>query len=91
MRELSSQDKGRYMADFSMLAVTAVWGFSFTVLKSVLGQDISVLFFVFSRFFVATVFLYPFCRKGFKSLDRGGYMGGVGVGILIFLGFSTRF
>ncbi len=73
-----------------MLAVTAVWGFSFTVLKSILGQNVSVLFFVFSRFLVATVFLYPFCRKSFKSLDRGGYIGGIGVGILIFLGFSLQ-
>lgn len=73
-----------------MLLITAVWGFSFTVLKVVLGQNISVLFFVFSRFFVAAVFLYPFCRRGFRSLDRGGYIGGIGVGVLIFLGFSLQ-
>ncbi len=73
-----------------MLLVTAVWGFSFTVLKVVLGQNVSVLFFVFSRFFVAAVFLYPFCRRGFSSLDRGGYIGGIGVGVLIFLGFSLQ-
>jgi drug/metabolite transporter (DMT)-like permease len=90
MRELSPQDKERYIADFSMLAVTAVWGFSFTVLKIVLGQNVSVLFFVFSRFLVATAFLYPFCGKSFKTLDRGGYIGGIGVGILIFLGFSLQ-
>lgn len=90
MRYLSPQDKSRYIADFSMLLITAVWGFSFTVLKVVLGQNISVLFFVFSRFFVAAVFLYPFCRRGFKSLDRGGYIGGIGVGVLIFLGFSLQ-
>lgn len=73
-----------------MLAVTAVWGFSFTVLKSILGQNISILFFVFARFFVASVFLYPFCRTGFRTLDRGGYIAGIGVGILIFLGFSLQ-
>ncbi|UCC79818.1 MAG: EamA family transporter [Candidatus Zixiibacteriota bacterium] len=90
MRYLSPQDKSRYVADFSMFLVTAVWGFSFTVLKVVLGQNVSVLFFVFSRFFVAAVFLYPFCRRGFSSLDRGGYIGGIGVGVLIFLGFSLQ-
>jgi drug/metabolite transporter (DMT)-like permease len=78
------------MADFSMLAVTAVWGFSFTILKSVLGQNVSILFFVFSRFLVAAVFILPFCLKRFKSLDKGGYLGGIGVGILIFLGFTLQ-
>lgn len=90
MRNFTAQDKSRYMADFSMLAITAVWGLSFTILKSVLGQNISILFFVFSRFLVATVFIFPFCLKGLRTLDKGGYLGGIGVGILIFLGFSLQ-
>jgi drug/metabolite transporter (DMT)-like permease len=90
LKELTPQDKSRYAADFSMLAVTAVWGLSFTILKSVLGQNISILFFVFSRFLVAAVFLFPFCLREFKSLDKGGYLGGVGVGIMIFLGFTLQ-
>jgi len=73
-----------------MLAVTAVWGFSFTVLKSVLGLNVSVLFFVFARFLVASVFLFPLSLRGLKSLDGKGYLGGIGVGVLIFLGFSLQ-
>jgi len=73
-----------------MLAVTAVWGLSFTILKSVLGQNISILFFIFARFLVAAAFIFPFCLKRFKSLDRKGYLGGIGVGVLIFLGFTLQ-
>ena len=90
MENLTRQDRSRYLADSAMLVTTMIWGFSFTVLKSVLGQNVSALFLVFSRFLVAMVFLYPFCRKDFKSLDKGGYMGGIGVGVLIFLGFSLQ-
>jgi len=87
---LSTQDKSRYLAEFSMIAVTAVWGFSFTILKTVLGQDVSILFFIFSRFFIAALFLYPFCRSSLKTLDKGGYFGGISVGVFIFLGFTLQ-
>jgi drug/metabolite transporter (DMT)-like permease len=90
MTRFTLQDKDRYLADLSMLAVTAVWGFSFTVLKSLLGRDISALFLVFARFLAAAIILYPFCRKRFASLDRGGFIGGVTVGVIIFLGFSLQ-
>lgn len=73
-----------------MLAVTAVWGFSFTVLKSVVGNSVSALFLVFARFLVATIFLYPLCRTRFKAMDKKGYIGGISVGVAIFLGFTLQ-
>jgi drug/metabolite transporter (DMT)-like permease len=80
----------RYLPDLSLLAITVVWGLSFTVLKTVMGDEVSPLLFVFGRFALAVAVIFPFCRTRVLGLDRRGILGGVFLGILLFAGFSTQ-
>ncbi len=82
--------KDQYLPDLSLLGMTVVWGLSFTVLKNVLGDEVSPLMFVVGRFALATIVMFPICRAGVTRLDRRGMIGGVLLGILIFAGFSTQ-
>ena len=87
---VSAPDRSRYMADLSLLLMAAVWGLSFTILKSILGHQVSPLFFVLARFSVAAIILFPLCRSSLARLDRGGLIGGICLGVLLFLGFATQ-
>jgi drug/metabolite transporter (DMT)-like permease len=82
--------KDRYLPDLSLLSVTVVWGLSFTVLKSILGNEVSPLLFVFGRFALAVIVMLPFCLTNVSRLDRKGLFGGIFLGVLIFAGFTTQ-
>jgi len=70
--------------------VTFVWGLSFTVLKNILGDEVSPILFVLGRFLVATIVIFPFCRANLSGLDGRGLAGGVLMGTLLFAGFSLQ-
>lgn len=82
--------RDQYLPDLSLLAITVIWGLSFTVLKSILGHEVSPLLFVFGRFSLAVMVMLPFCWKRISRLDRRGLLGGIFLGVLIFAGFSTQ-
>ncbi|MEE9553208.1 MAG: DMT family transporter [candidate division Zixibacteria bacterium] len=83
-------DRQRYLADISLFLVTIIWGLSFTILKNVLEEQLSPIFFVFLRFLVASIIVYPFCAKSLKKLGKEGFIGGVVIGGLLFFGFATQ-
>ena len=82
--------KEAYLADFSLLLMTVVWGLSFTILKKVLGNQLSPIYFVFLRFTLASILIFPFCIGRMKRLGRDGILGGVLVGAFLFLGFAAQ-
>jgi drug/metabolite transporter (DMT)-like permease len=87
----STDSTGRsYLPDIALFLSTAVWGFSFTVLKLVLGLQVSEVLFVFLRFLVASLLLYPLCRRRLRSLGDDGVKAGILLGVLIFAGFITQ-
>lgn len=83
-------DRQRYLADISLLLVTVIWGLSFTILKNILGDELSPILFVFLRFLVASIVIFPFCARNLKKLGKEGFAGGVVIGGLLFAGFATQ-
>jgi len=82
--------RNQFSPDLSLLLVTLVWGLSFTVMKNILGDEVSPILFVLGRFFVATIFIFPFCRGNLSRFDRKGIAGGILLGALLFAGFSLQ-
>lgn len=82
--------RNQFLPDLSLLLVTLIWGLSFTILKNVLGDEVSPILFVLGRFLVATIVVFPFCRTNLMRLDRRGLAGGVLLGALLFAGFSLQ-
>ncbi len=82
--------RNQFFPDLSLLLVTLVWGLSFTVMKNIMGDEVSPILFVLGRFFVATIFIFPFCRGNLSRMDRRGLAGGILLGILLFAGFSLQ-
>lgn len=82
--------RNQFLPDLSLLLVTLIWGLSFTILKNILGDEVSPILFVLGRFLVATIVVFPFCRTNLMGLDRRGFAGGVLMGALLFAGFSLQ-
>lgn len=82
--------RNQFLPDLSLLLVTLIWGLSFTVMKNILGDEVSPILFVLGRFLVATIVVFPFCRTNLMALDRRGFAGGVLLGVLLFAGFSLQ-
>ena len=83
-------DKQGYLADFSLLFVTVIWGLSFTILKNILGHQFSPIVFILIRFTVASLVILPLCAVRLRKMDRGGLFGGLLLGALIFFGFAAQ-
>jgi drug/metabolite transporter (DMT)-like permease len=79
-----------YLPDISLFLSTVIWGLSFTIMKVMLGDQISPFLFVFLRFATATVLLYPLCHKRLPGLGADGLKAGAILGILIYAGFITQ-
>jgi drug/metabolite transporter (DMT)-like permease len=79
-----------YLPDLSLFASTIIWGLSFTVMKSILGKEISLLLFLFTRFVLASLIIYPFCRPKLRTLGKSGLIAGLILGILEAIGFATQ-
>jgi drug/metabolite transporter (DMT)-like permease len=79
-----------YWPDISLFLCTIIWGLSFTIMKDILGTGISVILFVFVRFAIASVILFPLCRKSLLVLGKDGLMAGLFLGLLLFAGFMTQ-
>jgi len=79
-----------YLADLSLLGVTLIWGLSFTILKTILGNEFSPIIFILLRFSLASILVLPFCVGKIGKLDRDGVIGGIVLGAILFSGFATQ-
>jgi drug/metabolite transporter (DMT)-like permease len=82
--------KAGFLPDFALFSCTIIWGLSFTVIKDIIGTGISVVLFIFLRFAIASLLVYPFCRKRLATLGKDGVRAGIFLGLLLFVGFVTQ-
>jgi drug/metabolite transporter (DMT)-like permease len=77
------------VALLALIVVTAVWGITFVQVKD--AVDIYPLFaFLAVRFAIASATLAPFGVRRISSLDRRGFLAGVGLGSLLALGYALQ-
>jgi drug/metabolite transporter (DMT)-like permease len=74
------------MADMSLLAVTAVWGITFVVIKEALNET-SVEAFLFVRFALAFVFLLGYLMSERQSVPLSTVTAGVILGVMLHLAY----
>ncbi len=79
----------KYFPETLLMLNTIIWGATFVIIKSAL-TDISPLLFISIRFLFATIILIPFAFKIFRSIDKKTFLGGLLLGFLYFVGFSTQ-
>ncbi len=78
-----------YQADLSLLAVSAVWGVSFTMVKQSLGNASPMLFLAI-RFLIAAAVLLPWLFAAPPQGRRGRLLPGVLVGCFLFAGYAFQ-
>jgi drug/metabolite transporter (DMT)-like permease len=79
----------KYLPETLLMLNTLIWGATFVIIKSAL-TDISPLLFISIRFLFATIILLPFAFKIFRNISKGTLLGGLLLGSLYFVGFSTQ-
>jgi drug/metabolite transporter (DMT)-like permease len=79
----------KYTPEGFLLLNTIIWGATFVIIKTAL-TDISPLLFISIRFLLSTLILLPFLFKIFKNIDKYTLWGGLFLGLLYFIGFSTQ-
>lgn len=78
-----------HKTDLSLLAVSAVWGSSFTLVKISL-DDASPFLFLTIRFFLATLVLIPWALPERRHRPAARMFPGILVGSLLFAGFAFQ-
>lgn len=78
---------GKNYADFVLIAITAVWGSTFLLIKDALG-DVDPMSFLALRFGLGACVLTLLARR--KLLDRKLAVVGASLGALLFLGFALQ-
>lgn len=79
----------KFFPETVLLFITLIWGATFVLIKSALN-NISPLLFISIRFLLSTLILLPFAFKIFKNINKQVIWGGVLLGFLYFIGFSTQ-
>lgn len=79
----------KYTAESALFLNTIIWGGTFVIIKTAL-YDISSMFFVSLRFLAAAFILLPFLKKIFKKNNKELIYGGLIIGFIYFLEFSTQ-
>ncbi|HSP87793.1 MAG TPA: DMT family transporter [Ignavibacteriaceae bacterium] len=79
----------KYLPEILLMVTALIWGITFVIIKSALN-DISPFFFISLRFLFSTIFLLPFVFKIFKGINKQTIKGGLVLGLLYFLSFSTQ-
>jgi drug/metabolite transporter (DMT)-like permease len=76
-------------AVLALVAVTAVWGLTFVQVKD--AVELYPLFaFLAVRFAIATVVLAPPALRPLRTLPRGGWISGAGLGLLLAVGYALQ-
>ena len=89
MRASSLPTRGRLAADLALLAVTAVWGSTFVMVKDAVAQY-PVLPFIALRFAVAGLALAPVAWSARRAFRPSDLPAGIGAGIFLFAGYTLQ-
>lgn len=73
----------------ALLLSTIIWGSSFVMMKNV-TDVISVSYLLALRFTIGTIFMVLFCYKDLKKMSKHDLVVGIGIGIILFLGFFVQ-
>jgi drug/metabolite transporter (DMT)-like permease len=79
----------KFTAEGMLFLITLIWGATFVIIKIAL-QDISPLLFISIRFLLASLILLPFVFKLLLGISKMELYGGLLLGTLYFLGFTTQ-
>ncbi len=79
----------RMPAVLALVAVTAVWGLTFVQVKDAVALY-PLFAFLAVRFAIAALVLAPPARRPLRSLPRGGWVAGTGLGLLLALGYALQ-
>jgi len=77
------------LADLSLVGICVVWGTSFAIVKSVVG-DINPATFIAVRFGIASIILGLIASPRLKRLDRRAWMAGLLMAVPLMAGFLTQ-
>ena len=73
----------------ALVAVTAVWGYTFVPVQEALGS-FPLFAFLAARFFVSSAVLAPFAWRPLRKTPRAGIAAGLGVGLLLALAYGLQ-
>ena len=79
----------RIKADLMLLLATVFWGMTFVTVKDAMNYS-GTFSFLFMRFFLGALAVFPFAVKNFKYFNRRTMVDGAVLGILVFLGFALQ-
>lgn len=82
-------DNQRIRAEAALLAVTIVWGTSFTFIKNALG-DASTLVFLTLRFGIAAVLIVGLFLRPLLKTRQTGWRGGVAAGVSLYFAYLLQ-
>ena len=82
-------DNARIRAEAALLAVTIVWGTSFTVIKSAL-EDASTLVFLTLRFGIAAVLIGVLFLRPLVRIRRPNWKGGAAAGLSLYFAYLLQ-
>jgi drug/metabolite transporter (DMT)-like permease len=92
-KEIALGAPPRWRADLSLAFVALIWGSTFIVVKSALGQ-ISTMYFLALRFAVAAVCMAalfaPAFRRGTRRAIASGLLGGALAGVFLWAGYVLQ-
>ncbi len=77
---------GNYLAQFALLLVSVVWGWTFVLVKEGAGE-LGPLSFLTWRFALAFVLLLFLFWHRVRRMDRGSILRGLGIGLALFGGY----
>lgn len=73
----------------AILATTLIWGTSFVILKSTL-ESVSTMYVLAIRFLGASVLMLLIGCRELKKLDKGYFIGGIGMGVFLFIAYMFQ-
>ncbi|HAV92061.1 TPA: multidrug DMT transporter permease [candidate division WOR-3 bacterium] len=76
-------------ADLMLLLATVFWGMTFVTVKDAMNYS-GTFSFLFMRFFLGALVVFPFAFKSFKYFNRRTLVDGTILGILVFAGFALQ-
>lgn len=80
----------RYLAEFILITVTVFWGGTFPLVKEAI-EEIPVMAFLWIRFALAALILLLWAGpRAIADLGRGGWLRGVGLGVLLFGSYAFQ-
>jgi len=89
LRDGFSTTSRSLLADLSLVGICVVWGTSFAIVKSVVG-DINPATFIAVRFGIASIILGLIASPRLKRLDRRAWTAGLFMAVPLMAGFLTQ-